>query len=136
MAAYDKVVKDTIEAKNALEGKIYEYREKLESNWVPYTTEAERLLGMLDDKENWLYEDGRDTNKGSYLKNIKELDGLFKGIIDREFQYLGIPPRLQYLNSELIKYDKFADSKVNIYFIFLFMILKDEKFSHITEEER
>jgi len=99
MAANDKNIIETIEAKNSLESKIYDHREKLDSDWVGYTKETDKLHEVLNNKENWLYDEGHNAKKSAYLKNLKEIDGLFKGIIEREIQFNGIPPRLEYLNS-------------------------------------
>ena len=70
----DKIMAD--EAKNTYESLIYELRDWLreESNWI-YVDEDERqsLLTMLDEGEEWLYDEGANVSHTKYQEKSYEL---------------------------------------------------------------
>lgn len=87
MVMEDKLVADTEDRKNALEEYIYELRGKLDDVYSKFASEGEKsqLRSILDDAENWLYEDGEDTSKAIYISKIEELRSHAGPIAQRYF---------------------------------------------------
>lgn len=75
MVAEDKLVADTEDRKNTLEEYIYDMRGKLDDTYASFASDDEKAtLGkMLDDAENWLYDDGEDATKAQYIAKYEEL---------------------------------------------------------------
>jgi len=94
MMNQDRIINETYECKNELEARIYDYREKLSDKWAQHTKDQESLNSFLDEKENWLYDEGRNTKKKIYQKYLKEVEEKFKPIIEIYFIYQTIPQRL------------------------------------------
>jgi heat shock protein 4 len=87
MVMEDKLVADTEDRKNALEEYIYELRGKLDDLYSEFASgdEKSRLRSILDDAENWLYEEGEDTTKAVYVSKIEELRSYAGPIAQRYF---------------------------------------------------
>uniref|UniRef100_A0A673C5K8 Heat shock protein 4 like n=1 Tax=Sphaeramia orbicularis TaxID=375764 RepID=A0A673C5K8_9TELE len=75
MIIQDKLVKEQNDAKNAVEEYVYDLRDKLCGVYEKYITEEDsnRLTLMLEDTENWLYEDGEDQPKQVYVDKLDAL---------------------------------------------------------------
>uniref|UniRef100_A0A8C2K7H6 Heat shock 70 kDa protein 4L-like n=1 Tax=Cyprinus carpio TaxID=7962 RepID=A0A8C2K7H6_CYPCA len=75
MIIQDKLEKERNDAKNAVEEYVYDLRDKLCGIYERYVTEDEsnRLTIMLEDTENWLYEEGEDQEKEIYQDKLSEL---------------------------------------------------------------
>uniref|UniRef100_A0A8C2ZE56 Heat shock protein family A (Hsp70) member 4 like n=1 Tax=Cyclopterus lumpus TaxID=8103 RepID=A0A8C2ZE56_CYCLU len=75
MIIQDKLVKEQNDAKNAVEEYVYDLRDKLCGIYEKYITEddSNRLTLMLEDTENWLYEDGEDQPKQVYEEKLDAL---------------------------------------------------------------
>ncbi len=71
----DKLEKERADAKNFVEEYVYEMRDKIYTSLEKYVKEDDRakFSKLLDDTENWLYEDGEDENKNVYVKKLEEL---------------------------------------------------------------
>ncbi|PUU80261.1 heat shock protein 70 family [Tuber borchii] len=87
MVMEDKLVADTEDRKNALEEYIYDLRGKLDDLYSKFASEDEKgqLRSILDDAENWLYEEGEDTSKAIYISKIEELRSHAGPIAQRYF---------------------------------------------------
>ncbi|XP_063233931.1 heat shock 70 kDa protein 4 [Bacillus rossius redtenbacheri] len=77
MIANDKQEKERVDARNALEEYVYELRGKLSAEeelagFVP-ETEREQLCGHLGSMETWLYEEGEDCNRQTYVDKLTSL---------------------------------------------------------------
>merc|ERR1712159_773333 len=77
MALQDKVMEETKERKNAVEAYVYSMRSKLEEGGqlFDYVKEDTRtsFKELLNNTEDWLYEDGEDEVKGVYVNKFEEL---------------------------------------------------------------
>uniref|UniRef100_A0A8C7D1L2 Heat shock protein family A (Hsp70) member 4 like n=1 Tax=Oncorhynchus kisutch TaxID=8019 RepID=A0A8C7D1L2_ONCKI len=75
MIVQDKLEKERNDAKNAVEEYVYDLRDKLCGIYEKYTTEEDsnRLTMMLEDTENWLYEEGEDQDKQVYVDKLEDL---------------------------------------------------------------
>lgn len=89
MATADKLIADTENAKNSLEEYIYETRSKLESSLAEFveTAPKEAFLQELSKMETWLYEDGCDETKSTYLANLDHLKKIGNPIMDRKLEF-------------------------------------------------
>eukprot|EP01059_Diplonema_ambulator_P026912 TRINITY_DN443_c0_g1_i1.p1 TRINITY_DN443_c0_g1~~TRINITY_DN443_c0_g1_i1.p1 ORF type:complete len:815 (+),score=372.49 TRINITY_DN443_c0_g1_i1:125-2569(+) len=77
MANADRLLTETIDAKNALEGYSYEYRDKvLEGGPLyPYMDEKQReaFKQACSDVTDWVYAEGENSTKEEYVKRLTEL---------------------------------------------------------------
>jgi len=125
MANQDRVIFETNEARNALESYIYEMRNKLSDELSSYSTDSERsqLSSLLDEAESWLYGDGAEANKSAYVKKLQELKQIGDSLQRRLYEAENRNSAVEQYKSTVAQYINWANSK-------------DEKFSHIPEEER
>lgn len=93
MVVADKLVKETEDRKNALEEYIYDMRGKLDDLYASFASDSEKskLHKLLDETEEWLYEDGEDTTKAVYVSRMESLLSI------------GGPIRQRYLDAEEAK---------------------------------
>ncbi|XP_013111489.2 heat shock 70 kDa protein 4 isoform X1 [Stomoxys calcitrans] len=90
MVANDAKETERIDAKNALEEFVYDMRNKLQGGPLErYVVEAERdaICAQLNDLENWLYEDGEDCDRDTYVNRLKALHNKTNPIKDRANDY-------------------------------------------------
>lgn len=77
MIANDRQEKERIDARNALEEYVYELRGKLtsEDDLATFVSDNERqsLTNMLEQMENWLYEEGEDCTRQVYAERLASL---------------------------------------------------------------
>ncbi|KAG1763433.1 heat shock protein 70 family [Suillus placidus] len=76
MHAGDKLVMDTEDRKNALEEYVYDMRAKLDERYSAFAqaAEKEKLNGMFQEAEDWLYSDeGEDATKSAYVAKLDAL---------------------------------------------------------------
>ncbi|TKS65693.1 Heat shock 70 kDa protein 4L Heat shock 70-related protein APG-1 [Collichthys lucidus] len=111
MIIQDKLVKELNDAKNAVEEYVYDLRDKLCGIYEKYITEddSHRLTLMLEDTENWLYEDGEDQPKHIYEEKLDALKRLGQPIQDRHREHEDRPRAFDELGKKLQLYMKFVD---------------------------
>lgn len=77
MVAQDKQEKERVDARNALEEYVYDLRSKLsdEDQLHAFIVQKDRvsLLQVLDETENWLYEEGEDCQRQVYSNKLTHL---------------------------------------------------------------
>uniref|UniRef100_A0A8C4F730 Heat shock protein 4 like n=1 Tax=Dicentrarchus labrax TaxID=13489 RepID=A0A8C4F730_DICLA len=127
MIIQDKLVKESNDAKNAVEEYVYDLRDKLCGIYEKYITEddSNRLSLMLEDTENWLYEDGEDQPKQVYEEKLDALKRLGQPIQDRHREHEDRPRAFEELGKKLQLYMKCVDSFKQ----------KDERYLHLSPEE-
>ncbi|KAJ5091688.1 Hsp70 chaperone Hsp88 [Penicillium alfredii] len=81
----DKLVAETDEKKNELEGSIYELRDKIDGVYSEFASddEKEKLRAKLSATEDWLYEEGEDTTKSVYVAKMDDIRFIAGPIIQR-----------------------------------------------------
>ncbi|KAL4915110.1 heat shock protein 70 family [Aspergillus aurantiobrunneus] len=86
----DKLIAETDEKKNELEGTIYEMRDKIDGVYAEFASEEEKdkLRSKLTDLEDWLYEEGEDTTKSVYVSKLDEIRFVAGPIIQRHREKL------------------------------------------------
>ncbi|KAI8826814.1 heat shock protein 70 family [Fimicolochytrium jonesii] len=109
MAANDRLIIDTAEARNNLEEYVYDTRSKLEMAWSEYITEANRaaFLKNLNDMEEWLYtEEGDTASKGTYTEKLNSLrksgDPVKKRFLEHEERPRTERQLREYINSAIV----------------------------------
>ncbi|KAL0969063.1 hypothetical protein UPYG_G00222200 [Umbra pygmaea] len=127
MILQDKLEKDRNDAKNAVEEYVYDLRDKLCSIYDKYTTEEEsnRLTLMLEDTENWLYEEGEDKDKQVYVDKLEDLKRFGQPIRDRYREHEDRPRAFEEMGKKIQLYMK----TVELY------KQKDEHYHHLNAEE-
>ncbi|KAM0724287.1 hypothetical protein Q7P37_000169 [Cladosporium fusiforme] len=90
MQSEDKLVAETEDKKNELEGDIYAIRNKVDE---PYESngyaefcseeEKEKIKAKCETLEDWLYEDGEDATKAQYVAKHEELRATAAAVIQR-----------------------------------------------------
>jgi len=124
----DELAIATAEARNALESYSYDAQGKLQydfSEWVEFASEEEKtkLLAMVDEVLAWLYGEGDSATRETYQTKLNELQVLGSPIELRKTESEAREPAIQEL-MEAIKYYK------------AFVNTKEEKYAHISEEQR
>ena len=87
MALQDKIMEETKERKNAVEAYVYSMRTKIEEGGLlfDYVKEdvRESFRELLNNTEDWLYEDGEDESKGVYIQKLDELRSIGNPVEER-----------------------------------------------------
>ncbi|XP_078267453.1 heat shock 70 kDa protein 4a [Rhinoraja longicauda] len=130
MIMQDKLEKERNDAKNALEEYVYESREKLGGIYEKFVNKDEqsKLSLLLEDTENWLYEEGEDQGKQVYIDKLTELKKLGQPIRDRNQEFEECPRAFEEMGRQVQQYMKIISSYRN----------KDELYDHLdlTEMEK
>ncbi|KAM3870793.1 heat shock 70 kDa protein 4L [Diretmus argenteus] len=127
MIVQDKLEKERIDAKNAVEEYVYDLRDKLCGIYEKYITEEDssRLTLMLEDTENWLYEEGEDQPKQVYVDKLDALKRFGQPIQERHREQEDRPRAFEELGKKLQLYMKAVDSYKQ----------KDERYLHLNAED-
>jgi len=127
LIAQDRLEKDRSDAKNAVEEYVYETRDKLSSVYESFIREEDRdkLMLLLEDTENWLYDDGEDQNKNVYVDKLAELKKLGQPIADRYREFDQRPRAFEELGRSLQKVRKAVEAYVN----------NDDKYAHLEKSD-
>ncbi|KAL8207024.1 UNVERIFIED_CONTAM: Heat shock 70 kDa protein 4L, partial [Gekko kuhli] len=123
MVMQDKLEKEKNDAKNAVEEYVYDLRDKLCSVYEKFITEddSRKITLMLEDTENWLYEDGEDQPKHVYVEKLQEMKKFGDPIHERHMEHEERPKVLNELGKKLQLLMKAVECYKN----------KDEKYEHI-----
>ncbi|XP_066488143.1 heat shock 70 kDa protein 4L isoform X1 [Tiliqua scincoides] len=123
MMMQDKLEKEKNDAKNAVEEYVYDLRDKLCGIYEKFITEddSRKITLMLEDTENWLYEEGEDQPKHIYVEKLQEMKKLGGPVHDRYMEHEERPKALNDLGKKLQLLMKSVEGYKN----------KDEKYDHI-----
>jgi heat shock protein 4 len=129
MSNADRIVRETSDKRNELESYIYDMRDKIisDSQLAPYATEQEKanFSQALETMENWLYEDGFDATKKVYAEKLDGLKAIGNPVQRRQAEAAARPNAVTRLQQTVESYKKWLNESQ-----------ADEKFAHITDEER
>ncbi|XP_011685265.1 PREDICTED: heat shock 70 kDa protein 4L isoform X1 [Wasmannia auropunctata] len=132
MIAEDKQEKERVDARNALEEYVYDLRAKLsdEDQLATFITEIDKeaLCRTLNDTEDWLYEEGEDCQRQIYSERLTRLKSQGEPIKERRSEFEGRSYALEELGVALQLAKKSLDQ-------IKMSNGKDDKYSHLTEEE-
>lgn len=81
----DRVERERAFAKNALEEYIYDTRDKLSDSLASYITEkdSETFRGILQETEDWLYDEGEEQEKKVYEDRLERMRKLGDPVVER-----------------------------------------------------
>ncbi|XP_016098192.1 heat shock protein 105 kDa-like [Sinocyclocheilus grahami] len=93
-------------AKNAVEENVYYYKHKLEG---PYQTfinaqDHQAFSELLNCTENWLYEEGADQDKQTYINKLEEIHKLGKPVQNRYQESIWRPKMFEELSAKIQSY--------------------------------
>lgn len=128
MVSNDAKETERIDAKNALEEFVYEMRNKLQGGPLErFVVEIERdaICSQLNELENWLYEDGEDCDRDTYVNKLKALHNQTNPIKERANDYELCPGVFEELKHAINN----ARAAVNEY------KKGSPRFDHLTETE-
>jgi len=127
MISTDKLIKDRLMAKNAVEEYVYDMRDKLYTKLEKFVSESDKdvYLSELSKTENWLYDEGENCQKQVYIDKLVELKKVGDRIMLRYNENEGRQGVLNILGSSLVHTRKVLDLIKN----------KDEKYDHLSEED-
>lgn len=128
MSANDASETKRIDAKNALEEYVYEMRSKLLGGHLDqhiFPIERDNICTELNDVENWLYEDGVDTDYDTYMDKLYLLKQRINPINVRANDYERCPLAFDELERSIsFARTVMADFKKGL-----------DKYAHFTEAE-
>ncbi|KAG7161728.1 97 kDa heat shock protein-like [Homarus americanus] len=103
MVQADKLENERINAKNAVEEYVYDVRSRIYDDLGQYISEGDRekLSRLLEDTENWLYEEGEDCKKQVYLDKLVELKKQGEPIKERRREREDLPAAFESLLSSV-----------------------------------
>ncbi|KAJ1742547.1 adenyl-nucleotide exchange factor sse1 [Coemansia sp. RSA 1086] len=125
MRTVDELVHATEVAKNNLEEYIYDIRSKVECDYSAFieSSEQQAFIGALSELEDWLYEDGSDTTKETYIEKLNGLRATGDPVAERYREDKERPQAARELRDTIAQLADRATSQ-------------EERYSHITQEER
>ncbi|KAK1786452.1 hypothetical protein P4O66_018144 [Electrophorus voltai] len=115
MIQQDQQEKERNNAKNAVEENVYFYRHKLEG---PYRTflsadDQQTFSGLLNLIEGWLYDEGADQDKQTYLHKLAEIHKLGMPVKDRYQESVKRPKMFEELAAKIHKYKAVMEEFTN-----------------------
>ncbi|XP_046395458.1 heat shock 70 kDa protein 4 isoform X1 [Ischnura elegans] len=128
MVSQDKMEKERIDARNALEEYLYDLRGKLSGGALTsYVAESDcsSILRQLDDLENWLYEEGEDCNRQVYVDKLNVLKTSSDPIYHRYTEHEERRGVIENFTRSIIRARKAVEMFQG----------GDERFNHLTEAE-
>jgi heat shock protein 4 len=128
MTNNDRLIRETSDKRNELESYIYDMRDRIisSSHLAPYATEEEKtsFSSMLENMENWLYEDGFDATKSVYSEKLKQLKAIGDPIESRQAEANARPAAMTSLKNTIEKYQSWLNTSYG-----------QEETNHITDDE-
>jgi len=125
MIAADRLAIETVDRKNAVESYIYDMRGKINESLASFATDDEKIKfeKLLNETENWLYEEGENCTKSVYIQKLNELQALGNPIVKRKYEYENRYDALVSIRKIIDQYKTIASSE-------------DPQYSHIEKEEK
>ncbi|XP_052585890.1 heat shock 70 kDa protein 4L isoform X1 [Peromyscus californicus insignis] len=127
MIMQDKLEKERNDAKNAVEEYVYDFRDKLGTVYEKFITpeDMNKLSALLEDTENWLYEEGEDQPKQIYVDKLQELKKYGQPIQMKYVEHEERPKALNDLGKKIQLVLKVIEAHRN----------KDERYDHLDPAE-
>lgn len=127
MIMQDRLEKERADAKNSVEEYVYEMRSKIYDMYEKFISDADKakFQKVLEDAENWLYEDGEDQKKKVYVDKLASLKKLGDPVVNRYKESQTRKQAFDSLGRAIQQMKKVLD----------LIAQKDEKYDHLTEEE-
>lgn len=125
MALQDRVQEQTNEAKNALEAYVYSLRNKMHDALADFVTDdwKESTSKQLEQMEDWLYEEGEDETKSTYVAKLNDLRQMGDPVERRAIEFQMVPRASQSLRGTAHHWAGLASAQ-------------DAKYAHISAEDK
>ena len=125
MAASDKLAVETSEAKNRLESYCYRMQSKVPGELAPFIDpeKKDEFLATVEKVLDWVYDEGECATKGVILKRLDELAAVGD-------------PAEKLLHEKTYRPEKIAEVQKAIVFCQNFVASEEEKYNHISAEDR
>ncbi len=125
MANEDRIIVETADRRNDLEGYIYSMRDRLDADLKPYATadEADTLKSEIMNSEEWLYGDGFEATKKEYVAKLAALKTISDKMEFRQNEHGNRDAMVSAMRRLCDSCKSFADST-------------DPAHDHITDEEK
>lgn len=132
MRNQDRILIETYEKKNELESLAYNWKEKLHGSHKQYARPESipQTVAFLEQISQWLYGEGNESNRGTYVNKIEQVQGKILDIQKRYDSYEDVRNQLIILFNTLKTCFDQCNSLVN------FNLTQDKQYEHITPEER
>ncbi|XP_051521103.1 heat shock protein 105 kDa isoform X2 [Myxocyprinus asiaticus] len=106
MIQQDCQEKERNNAKNAVEENVYHYRHKLEGPYQSFLSAQDHhsFFELLNGTENWLYDEGADQDKQTYLNKLAEIQKLGLPVQDRYQESIRRPQMFEELSAKIQSY--------------------------------
>ncbi|XP_013782730.1 heat shock 70 kDa protein 4-like [Limulus polyphemus] len=127
MIQQDKMEKEKVDAKNGVEEYVYEMRGQLYEKLEKFVSEQDKgtITSMLEDTENWLYDEGEDQPKKVYIEKLAELKKLCQPLVNRYREFEERPAAIDQFCRTMQLTRKALDQYA----------VNDEQYSHIEAQE-
>ena len=114
-----------MQARNDLESYVLDMKSRLNGDLADFVRSADKesFLTKLNAEEEWLYNDGFDSQKSEYKKRIADLKVVGDAIVHRQEETHNRDTHVATLKSAIGHYSQWAATN-------------DEKHAHISAEER
>lgn len=121
----DRHIEATNEAKNALEGYVYDMRNKLYGPLSDFIAEDAKpgFSSQLDKMEDWLYDEGEDVSREVYLEKLSELKKIGDPVEERYNEMSSRGPAAESLAAACEGFIRQAESV-------------EKKYEHISAEDK
>lgn len=128
MVSTDKLIKNRLMAKNAVEEYVYEMRNKLYEKYEKFISENEKeaYMAVLSSTEDWLYDEGENCQKQVYVDRLNDLKKVGDKVVMRYNEAEGRQAAMNMLGSSLVQVRKVLD----------LISKEDEKYNHLTNDDR
>lgn len=125
MANQDKLVRLTADAKNAVESYVYDMRERSSADLNDYFDDASRAAfqTLCNETEDWLYGDGSDTDRNTYVQKLAALEAYGKPALTRLDEATRRPEAIRNLKLAIQEFLSQAQGS-------------DAKYEHIEADEK
>ncbi len=89
MSNQDRIIVETYEKKNQLESLSYKWKEKLNGSHKIYAKPESipEILTLLEQTSEWLYGQGKQSNRGTYNTKIEQVQAKVGDIQNRYDSY-------------------------------------------------
>ncbi|XP_030634020.1 heat shock protein 105 kDa [Chanos chanos] len=127
MVQQDLQEKERNNAKNAVEENVYYFRHKLEGPYQKFLSveDQRKFFELLSLTEDWLYNEGADQDKQTYLDRLAEIHKLGMPVKDRYQESLRRPKLFEELSTKIQGYQGIMEEYQN----------GSENYSHIDKPD-
>lgn len=115
MVNQDRLILETYERKNELESLIYRWKANLAGSHQEYSRpeETSDILAFLEKENEWLYNDGQNSNRGTYNDRINGIKNKVSVVAKRHDNFQLLVQEVNNLGDALANSTNLLNSLVN-----------------------